>query len=108
MTQTVVETVTFELAESATQQELLTRIKATEDFVRALPGFVFRRLSCGADGRWSDCVVWQDMASATAAAKAFEAQAFVPALMATMKPGSVQMRHETVAWTMDAMQKEAG
>ncbi|MQQ07516.1 hypothetical protein GFB49_03535 [Epibacterium sp. SM1979] len=107
MTQTVVETVTFELAESATEQELLTRIKSTEAFVRALPGFIFRRLSCGADGRWSDCVVWQDMASATAAAKAFEAQPFVPDLMATMKPGSVQMRHESVAWTMDATHRDA-
>ncbi len=102
MTLNVAETVTFELAEQVSSADFITHIKATEGFVRNCPGFVFRRLSCGDDGRWTDTVIWADMETAQAAAKAFEAQPFLPALMATMKPGSVQMRHETIHWTMGA------
>lgn len=102
MTPTVAETVTFELADTITHEAFLAQIKKTEAFVRSCPGFVFRRLSRGEDGRWTDTVIWQDMEMAQAAAKSFEAQPFLPALIATMKPGSIQMRHEVVHWTMQA------
>ncbi|MBT8152377.1 hypothetical protein KMP13_00370 [Epibacterium ulvae] len=96
MTPNVAETVTFELADRITDTDFLAQIRATETFMRSCPGFIFRRLSCGADGRWTDCVIWTNMEHAQAAAKAFETQAFLPAVMATMKPGSIQMRHETI------------
>lgn len=102
MTQNVAETVTFALADSVSDAEFVTLSKLTEAFVRSCPGFIFRRLSKGEDGRWTDAVVWQDMATAQAAAKAFEAQNFLPALMGAMKPDSVTMRHETIHWTMAA------
>ena len=101
MANPVVETVTFELAEHVTDDMFLTQIRRTEDFVRSYPGFIFRRLSSGADGRWTDTVVWQDMATAQAAGKAFEAQPFLPELLATMNTSSIQMRHETVRWMME-------
>lgn len=102
MTQNVAETVTFELAETVTDAEFVALSQGTEAFVRSCPGFIFRRLSKGEDGRWTDSVVWQDMETAQAAAKAFEAQDFLPGLMAAMKPNSVTMRHETIHWTMAA------
>lgn len=102
MTINVAETVTFELADAVSDADFLAQIRTTENFVRSCPGFIFRRLSCGDDGRWTDTVIWADMEKAQAAGKAFETQDFVPALMAAMKPDSVQMRHETIHWAIGA------
>lgn len=102
MNQNVAETVTFELNAEVSDADFVALSQETEAFVRNCPGFIYRRLSKGEDGRWTDAVVWQDMETAQAAAKAFEAQSFLPALMAAMKPDSVTMRHEVIHWTMAA------
>ncbi|MCE8513694.1 hypothetical protein KBY22_13370 [Ruegeria pomeroyi] len=94
------EIVTFALAPGVTEAEFVTLSQETERFVRGLPGFQHRRLSLGADGRWTDYVVWSDAAAATAAAKAFESADCAAALMGAIAPDSVSMRHETVLWQM--------
>jgi len=100
MTHTIAETVTFKLAPNVTQDQFLTIVKTTESFVRENPGFMFRRLSLGEDGRWTDTVIWADMETAQAAAAKFPNQDFAPALMAAIDGDSVVMRHETVHWVV--------
>lgn len=100
MTQQVAETVTFTLNKGVTPEEFITLSQASEGFVRANPGFIFRRLSCGSDGSWTDTVIWKDMETALKVAEDFGKQEFVPALMAAIAPDSVSIRHETIHWTM--------
>ncbi|MDE4133584.1 hypothetical protein PXK00_10695 [Phaeobacter sp. QD34_3] len=98
----VAEIVTFTLAQGVTPDAFVALSQDSEAFVRAQPGFMVRRLSCGADGRWSDQVVWRDMTSAKAAAEAFPKQPFAAALMQAIEPGSIDMRHEDILWQMAA------
>ena len=98
----VAEIVTFTLADGTTPEEFVKLSQASEAFVRAAPGFTHRQLSQGEDGRWTDYVVWQDKKAAQDVAAQFPQQDFAPALMAAIKPDSVQMRHEDVLWKMTA------
>ena len=101
MTQ-VAEIVTFSLADGVTPDAFVELSQATEAFVRAAPGFAHRQLSQGADGRWTDYVIWQDMKAAQDVAAQFPQQDFAPALMAAIQPDSVRLRHENVLWNMTA------
>lgn len=100
MTQNVAEIVTFTLAPNVSDAEFVALSQASEAFVQAAPGFRSRQLSKGADGRWTDYVVWADLAAAQAAAAEFPKQPFAPALMAAIEPGSAEMRHATVVWAI--------
>ena len=100
MTQQVAEILTFTLAEEVSSRDFVAISRQSEAFVRARPGFVHRQLSQGEDGRWTDYVVWADMAAAKEAMEAFPKQDFAPALMAAIAPDSVAMRHETVLWNL--------
>jgi hypothetical protein len=102
MTQPVAEIVTFSLVENVTPADFTATSRQSEKFVRTQPGFVCRQLSQGKDGRWTDYVLWSDMAAAQAAAKLFPAQDFAAALMAAIATDIVHMRHETVLWDMTA------
>ncbi|SPJ27263.1 hypothetical protein [Falsiruegeria mediterranea] len=101
MTQ-VAEIVTFTLAPSVSDAEFVALSQASEAFVRSTPGFLHRQLSKGADGRWTDYVIWQDIETAQKVAASFPNQDFAPALMAAIAKGSEQMRHEEVHWQMKA------
>lgn len=101
MTQTA-EIVTFSLAPDVSAEEFTALSQGTESFVRALPGFVHRQLSQGADGKWTDYVIWADEAAAKSAAEAFMQADCAAALMAAIQPDSVTMRHEAVLWRMAA------
>lgn len=100
MSQNIVETVTFDLVDGMTTDEFVDLGKTSEDFVRTQPGFVFRRLSVGPDGRWTDAVIWQDMETALAAAQAFPKQPFAAGFMAAIVPDSVNIRHEEIRWVV--------
>jgi hypothetical protein len=100
MTQHVAEIVTFTLAPGISPDQFVTLSQQSKDFVRAQAGFRHRQLSCGADGRWTDYVIWADMKTAQTVAAAFPNQDFAPALMAAIAPDSVTIRHETVLWDM--------
>ncbi|UWQ57103.1 hypothetical protein K3722_11215 [Leisingera caerulea] len=100
MTKHVAEIVTFKLADGISMADFTALMQRTEGFVRAQAGFVTRQLSQGADGRWTDYVVWKDMATAQKVAQDFMQQDFSPEVMAAIAPGSAQMRHEEVQWQM--------
>jgi hypothetical protein len=54
----VAEIVTFHLAPDTSEAAFLDAARATEPLLAAEPGFLSRRLSRGADGRWTDHVTW--------------------------------------------------
>ncbi|KIC10065.1 hypothetical protein RA19_13010 [Leisingera sp. ANG-M1] len=100
MSKHVAEIVTFELAEGVSQADFVALSQASEAFVRAQPGFLHRQLSRGADGRWTDYVVWEDMETAQTVAAEFHKQDFCAGLMKAIADGSANMRHEEVLWDM--------
>lgn len=97
----VIEYVTFSLVPGATEAAFLAAAKATEALVRRQPGFVSRRLSRGTDGRWTDAVTWASLAEAEAAPPAVMADPAFQPFMALIDGPSAQMRHETLALTLD-------
>ena len=100
MSKHVAEIVTFQLAEGVSQADFVALSQASEAFVRAQPGFLHRQLSRGADGRWTDYVIWKDMETARSVAAEFHKQDFCADLMEAIAAGSANMRHEEVLWDM--------
>lgn len=97
----VIEYVTFTLVPSADDAAFLAAARGTEALVRRQPGFVSRRLSKGADGRWTDAVTWASLAHAEAAPQAVMADPAFHPFMALIDGASAVMRHEGVALAMD-------
>jgi hypothetical protein len=98
---TVAEIVTFRLAAGVTDPAFLAAARATGPLLATEPGFLSRRLSAGADGTWTDHVVWTSLAEAeAAAARIMAAPAAQPFLMA-IDPASIAMRHEPILMTME-------
>ncbi|AUQ74907.1 antibiotic biosynthesis monooxygenase family protein [Phaeobacter piscinae] len=96
----VAEIVTFHLAEGVKTADFVALMQRTEGFVRAQSGFLHRQLTRGADGSWTDYVVWQDMAAAQEVAQSFMTQEFSAEVMAAIAPDTAKMRHEEVLWSM--------
>jgi len=65
----VAEIVTFELNPGVTDDAFLALMRPSEGFTSYAPGFVSRKLSKGADGAWTDYVVWGSMEAAKDAAR---------------------------------------
>ncbi len=99
MKQNVAEIVTFKLAPGVTADHYIGLSKTINDFVENCPGFIFRRLSSGNDGRWTDTAIWSDMEAAKAAADAFPQQDFAPKVMAAIDADTLDMRHEVIHFT---------
>jgi hypothetical protein len=68
-----------------------------EPWLRAQPGFRWRRLAALGDGVWLDCLEWADMASAKAAADHIMTAELAAGFMAMIDGPSVVMRHASVA-----------
>lgn len=95
-TQNIAETVTFKLASGVKPDHYIGLSKTIHDFLENRPGFIFRRVSSGDDGRWTDTVIWADMKTAKAAADAFPQQEFAQKVMAVIDGNTLEMRHETI------------
>lgn len=95
MTETVIETVTFKLADAVSADRFLEYAQPTNEFLKSAPGFVRRSLSVGDDGVWTDHIQWASREQAMAAAEQlmkFEAAA---PFMAAIVEDSVVMRHDS-------------
>ncbi|HEY6918682.1 MAG TPA: hypothetical protein VI412_05435 [Tabrizicola sp.] len=97
----VIEYVTFTLVPGATDAAFLAAAQGTEALVRRQPGFLSRRLSKGADGRWTDAVTWASLAEAQAAPTAVMSEPAFHPFMALIDGSSALMRHEALALTLD-------
>jgi hypothetical protein len=68
-----------------------------EPWLRAQPGFKWRRLAALGDGVWLDCLEWADMASAKAVADQIMTAEPAAGFMAMIDGPSVVIRHASVA-----------
>jgi hypothetical protein len=98
MTPTHVEYVTFRLASGTARAGFLAAVRASDAALAAYPGYIARHLSEGPDGNWTDCVLWADAASASAAAERVMADPALAPFMAAIAPDGMVMRHETLHW----------
>lgn len=95
----ILEIASFLLAPGVSEQQFEAALGESERFLAMQPGFLFRRLSRGADHRWSDMVLWRDQTSATLGAEAFEQHACAAAMLPCLDLASLSMRHETLIWS---------
>jgi heme-degrading monooxygenase HmoA len=92
----IVELVRFRLAAGADPEAFAESARALDALVQTWPGFIRRTLSGGKDGVYTDHIVWRDMASASAAAKALPAAPEAAPFMAAIEMASVEMSHSPV------------
>jgi hypothetical protein len=97
----VAEIVTFRLAPGMSDAAFLDAARATGPLLAGEPGFLSRRLSRGADGRWTDHVAWASLAQAEAAAARVMAHPAARPFLVAIDPASIAMRHEPVLMTME-------
>lgn len=93
---TVLEIVTFRLAEGTTEPEFRAAIAQTTRFLETCPGYRARRTGPAADGTWADVVEWASLDEALSAAARFNGVPGNAAFNASLAPGSVVMRHHMV------------
>ncbi len=96
MTQRAIETVTFKLAEGVSKEDFLEAVAASTAFVQARPGFVARRLSCGADGTWIEHIEWETLEAAQAAVAAIQREESVKPFLNSIEGASVTLRHSAL------------
>jgi hypothetical protein len=94
MTGLVLEIVEFRASGDA--KALFDAARAMEPWLRALPGFRWRRLTKLPDGAYLDCIEWADMASAKIAADRIMAAPEAAAFIKRIDGPSVVMRHADV------------
>jgi len=97
-TASVVEIVTFKLAETASDAAFIAQMTRSNSYISTMPGFVDRKLIKAEDGTWTDLVTWRDMASAQAATDGFMAQEFAKDLVGMIDPETMSMSHQPIVW----------
>ncbi len=96
MTNPIIETVSFMLADGVSGSDFRAEIPASTAFIKARPGFRERRLSCGADGRWLDHIEWASMEAAQSASEAFMQEPSLMGFAQCIDMESADMRHQTL------------
>lgn len=96
----VAEIVIFSLKTGISDSDFVALSQQSQDFVQSAPGFLFRTLSKGSDGKWCDFVIWNDMIAAKATADTFPQQPFAPALMAAIDGDTLSLRHAHIHWSL--------
>jgi proteasome lid subunit RPN8/RPN11 len=92
MSKHVLEVAKFAVAPSVDEAEFLTAAAQSSEALKALPGFVARRLARSDDG-WLDIVEWTDAASAQKAAGVFHTLPDAQPFCAMIDMGSATMSH---------------
>jgi hypothetical protein len=75
---------------------LVASAAAMESWLNQQPGFRWRRLAKLDEGQFVDCIEWQDMAAAQAAAAAIMSAPAADAFMAQIDGTSLNMRHAEI------------
>ncbi|MCW8334155.1 hypothetical protein J4N42_20130 [Vibrio sp. SCSIO 43135] len=93
----IVEMVKFSLLDTANEQEFITAAERSQQFVKSLPGFLYRSLSHNEETNvWTDTVYWQSMEEAKSAGEQFMACEDCQPLMSLINPESVDMTHQVI------------
>ncbi len=96
----IAEIVRFTLRPGQEPAQFDAAAAATGALLAARPGFLGRHLSQGPDGRWTDHVLWADMAAARQAAHEVMADPVAAPFLEAIDGASIEMRHEEVHWQM--------
>ncbi|HYE00043.1 MAG TPA: hypothetical protein VEH84_11720 [Alphaproteobacteria bacterium] len=91
------EIVTFALNPGTDEAAFLRAAEAAGAALKAMPGFVARRLGRGEDGAWVDVAEWTDMASAKRAAETFHTLPAAQPFCAMIDMATARMAHHAVA-----------
>ncbi len=100
MTNTVIETVTFKLAEGVEDGAFEATFPALEAFTESQKGFIARRFSKGEDGTWLDHIEWSSLQDAQAASENFMQTESIKPFMQCVDGSSVQMSHNQLIVSM--------
>ncbi|MEM8848811.1 MAG: hypothetical protein AAGE03_02125 [Pseudomonadota bacterium] len=92
----VMETVTFRLVADSDAGMFERAARDMAGWLKGRPGFVARRLSCGADGLWIEQIEWTDMAAAKAAAAEIGHASEVAPFVQAINGQSVVLHHSDI------------
>ncbi|MCG7391303.1 hypothetical protein MHY87_00065 [Microvirga sp. ACRRW] len=93
----VLETVTFSLQPGTDEAAFIRAANDASNVVKAMPGFIRRRLAKGQDGNWIDVCEWADDASAQKAAETFHTIPAAQPFCGMIDMTSAKMAHHTIA-----------
>ena len=109
MENNVVEIVSFKLNPAANKNDFLETNVAVEEFIKTLPGILYRSLCCHEETAvWSDIVYWQTMADAKHAQQAFMQSECCGKLMQLIDAESVSMQHTEVLAALECYAETEG
>lgn len=96
MTNSVIEVVTFKLAQNVSPDAFIESAKAVNQMLDNTEGFVRRHLSVADNGVWTDHIEWQSLEQAQSASeKLMQFEAAQP-FMAAIDAESVSMGHNVL------------
>lgn len=93
----VLEIVRFRLRPGIDPEAFTADAARMDGWLATRPGFVRRRLGLADMGVWIDCIEWQDLATARAAADALMQEPTARPFLAAIDGGSVVMTHLDIA-----------
>jgi len=95
--QQVVEIVSYQAIESATEQDLISASEQSHKFIASLPGFLYRTVSHNPETQsWTDLVFWRSLEDAQAADEQFMQSTDCQPLVALINQESLSMQHQVV------------
>ena len=99
MTKSVVEVVTFKLAQNVSSDAFIESAKAANQLLDNTDGFVRRHLSVADNGVWTDHIEWQSLEQAQSASESLLAFEAAKPFLAAIDGDSVQMGHNVLKMT---------
>lgn len=93
MSEHVIETVIFRLADGVSEEQFLEAAEQATKFMTMCPGFQRRRLSCEENGTWIEHVEWTSMKEAKAAAASIGRNDYAQAFLRAIDGPSVKISH---------------
>jgi len=92
----VYELVIYEQAAGVTDEMVREQSRKFQELIKEQNGLLSRKLSKSADGKWLDCVLWESMEDAVAAAKVVETNEEAAKFMEIVKAETVSIVHYSV------------
>lgn len=96
MTDHLIETVTFRVLDGVAPDAFLQAAQEATAFMNDCPGFLRRRLSCAADGTWTEHIEWASLDYAEAAAARIGQDARARAFVRAIDGPSVKLGHSAL------------
>ena len=99
----ILEVVSFRLIEGGEDAGFVEAAREVNDVLRAMPGFLNRRLIKTDDRHWTDIVEWTDLESARHAAEKLHQQPGAQGFCSMIDMGSVAMADHAVLASAEAV-----